>query len=101
MNIQQIAQEQREMIADIIKRGVTYSGQTDSVVIHGAIDELTQLIESVRLFEREKVIGEIRNSFVSGMPVGDVTAWDLIQQAKQFNLYLESLRRHEEENKTN
>lgn len=34
----------RHEIAEIIKNGVTYSAQTQSVVIHGAIEELLKLI---------------------------------------------------------
>lgn len=34
----------RHEIAEIIKNGVTYSPQTHSVIIHGAIEELLKVI---------------------------------------------------------
>lgn len=34
----------RNRIADIIRDGVTYSAQTDTVLIHGAIDQIVNLV---------------------------------------------------------
>lgn len=36
----------RNEIAEIIKNGVTYSGQTQSVIIHGAIEDILKLIHN-------------------------------------------------------
>ena len=37
-------QDLRKEIAEILKEGIHYSGQTQTVVIHGAIEELLKLV---------------------------------------------------------
>ena len=89
--MEQTDKERRDKIAQILRDGITFSGQVGDYVIHGAIDELIKYNETQviplreRLEKVEKALKEARDVLVMASLIDKTsTCMDAVNEIDQL-----------------